>query len=249
GRGGDLAVAEFGGGYNTGPIQLNLSLGRTAGYQNNPLSGFSDFEGTYAVADLIGAIPGTPLTATLTGFNQWGELVSSRGYLNAGVPESYKGAANSRNTGGSVRIDWGDAFSWREMRVTPYAKFTAVHTSRDAFSEDGGTFPASFSKHYDTIREQAAGINISYAVTKSTALLATLEGVHRFEKGGSALEGEITGLSSFSVPGESYHRDWLRMSFGASTPVGPGQFTFSINATTRGEQASAWLATSFQVHF
>ena len=33
-RDGHLAVAEFGGGYNTGPVQVNLSLGRTAGHQN-----------------------------------------------------------------------------------------------------------------------------------------------------------------------------------------------------------------------
>jgi ubiquitin len=175
---GHLAVAEFGGGYNTGPVQVNVSLGRTAGYHDS-LSSFTDFEGTYLMADLIGFLPGTPLTATLSVFQQWGELVSSRGYLNAGTPESSRGCATSRNTGGGVRVDWGDALLWRGLHVTPYTKFTAVRTTLDAFAESGGSFPASFSKHNDTIREQAGGVNLTYDVTISTALLATLEGVHR----------------------------------------------------------------------
>lgn len=248
-RDGHLAAAEFGGGYNTGPIQVNLSLGHTSGHQNTALSGFTDFEGTYVMTDLIGAIPGTPLTVTLTGFQQWGDLVSSRSYLNAGSPESSRGAANSRNTGGGVRIDWSDALVWKGLHVTPYTKFTAINTILDAFSESGGAFPASVSKHQDTIREQAAGINLAYELTKSTALLATLEGVHRFEKNGSPWGGEVTGQSSFSVSGERYRRDWARMSFGVSTPVGPGKFTFSVNATTCGEEASAWVASSYQIHF
>lgn len=247
-RDGHLAVAEFGGGYHTGVVQVNVSLGRTAGHHDT-LSGFTDFEGTYLMTDLIGSLPGTPLTATLTVFQQWGELVSSRGYLNAGTPESSRGCANSRNTGGGVRVDWGDALLWRGLHVTPYTKFTTVSSTLDAFAESGGTFPASFYKHRDTIREQAGGVNFTYDVTKSTALLATLEGVHRFEKKGSSWEGEVTGLSSFSVSGKNYHRDWLRMSFGAITPVGPGKLTFSLNATTCGEEASSWFATAYQIHF
>lgn len=248
-RDGHLAAAELGGGYHTGPVQVNLSLGQTAGHQNTTLSGFTDFEGTYVIADLIGALPGTPLTATLTGFQQWGELVSSRGYLNAGSAESSRGFANSQNTGGGVRIDWSDALLWRGLHLTPYTKFTAIRTSLDAFSESGGTFPVSFSKHQDTIREQVVGINLVYEVTKSTALLTTLEGVHRFEKNGAPWEGDVIGQSAFRVSGDRYHRDWARMSFGVSTPVGPGKFTFYVNATTCGGHASSWLASSYQIYF
>ena len=248
-RDGHLAVAEFGFGYNTGPIQANLSLGRTAAHQRTPLSGFTDFEGTYLVTDFIGNVPETPLTATLTGFHQLGDLRSNRGYLNAGTPETSTGSTNSQNTGGGVRIDWGDAILWRGLHLTPYTKFTAVRTNLNAFSESGGTYPATFSSHQDTIREQATGINLAYELTKSTALLATLEGVHRFEKKGSPWEGKVTGLSSFSVSGDRYHRDWVRMSFGLSTPLGPGKCTFSVNATSSGDEASAWIASSYQIHF
>lgn len=248
-REGYLGASEIGGGYNTGPIQANLSLGRTFGQQDTAFSGSTEFEGTYAMAEAIGAIPGTPLTGTLSGFQQWGELTSKRGYLDGGALKYSSGSTTSATAGGGVRIDWGDALLWRGFHVSPYTKFSFINTSLEGFSEAGGTFPASFSKRRDTNREQSLGINLNYDVNRDIRLLTTMEGVHRFEREGSTTSGKVTGLSSFSLRGEEYRQNWLRTSLGISARMRGGTFTFSVNATTCGEQASAWLATAYQIHF
>ncbi|MEI6716030.1 MAG: ubiquitin-like protein [Verrucomicrobiota bacterium] len=246
---GYLGASEFGVGYNTGFVQSNLSLGRTLGHQITTLSGRSDFEGSYCITDFIGGIPGTPLTATLSGIYQWGNLDSRRGYRDGGALRHSEGSTTSGSFGGAARIDWSDAFLWKGVHFTPYTKFTAIETTLDSFSETGGTFPAFFSKRHDTVREQAAGINLNYDLNKTVTLLATIEGVHRFEKKGASIDGNVPGVAPFSFSGENYRQNWLRTGLGISARLGPGTFTLWVNATTSGEESNAWLATSYQIDF
>lgn len=246
---GYLGASELGFGYNTGFVQSNLSLGRTLGHQVTTLSGRSDFDGSYVITDFIGSIPGTPLTATLSGIYQWGNLDSKRGYRDGGALKHSEGSTSSGSLGGVVRIDWSDALLWKGVHFTPYTKFTAIETTLDSFSETGGTFPAFFSRRHDIVREQAAGINLSYDLNKTVTLLATIEGVHRFEKNGASIDGNVPGVAPFHFSGENYRQNWLRAGLGIGTRLGPGTLTVWVNATTNGEASSTWLATAYQIHF
>ena len=248
-RDGSLAVGEVGGGYNFGPVQTNLAVGKTTGLQNTDLGGSTNFDGTYLISDVIGAIPHTPLTGTLTGFFQKGRLDASRGYLNAGLPDMSRGSTHADTVGGAVRVDWADAVKFQGVSFTPYTKLSLTHTVVDAYTEVGGGFPAVYNRRNDTITDQALGVNTAYPLTKTLKLVTTLEGVHRYQGKGSTMDGTVTGISTFSLPGERYVETWLRGTVGVEYTVGKGVFVVSLNGTTRSETANAWLATSYQYHF
>jgi uncharacterized protein with beta-barrel porin domain len=135
------------------------------------------------------------------------------------------------------------------LQVTPFSKFSLVNTKIDAFSEVGGSFPAEFSRRNETIYEQSLGITFNYGLSQSVKLRAIVEGVHRFNEKGQGSEGKFAALPSLNTQGAEFRQDWLRTSFGVSAPLGPGIFSISANATTCGEQASAWLASSYQINF
>lgn len=248
-RNGYLGATEFGAGYNTGSLQTSFAVGWSFGKQEHGIAGFTRFEGAYVLGECIGKVPGTPLVATLSGLYQFGEIDSNRAYLDGTQWENSSGAANTRTTGGGLRVDWNNAFSWRGMKLTPFTKITLLHGEVDAFAEVGGTFPAIFSARSETLCDQSLGITVNCDLPKNVKVRAIVEGVHRFQDQGPDSEGNFASLPSLSIPGEQFQNTWLRASLGMSASVGPGTFAVSVNVTSRGEQASAWVASSYQIHF
>jgi len=248
-RDGSLGVGELGGGYNFGPLQANLAVGLTKGNQDTFLGGNADFDGAYIIADLIAPVPQTPLVATLTVFHQQGELHTKRGYLNAGLVNYASGSTDIATYGGAARLDWENAFAARGFSFTPYVKLSLTHTRMDGYVESGGFFPATYDARNDTTTELTVGVNMARPLTSRLTLRSKLEGVHRFEERGSSIDGEIAGVSTFSLPGDEYRQDWLRGAVGLDYATASGVFSVSINATSRGEASSVWLATSYQIHF
>jgi ubiquitin len=248
-RDGYLGATEFGVAHNTGPVQLGLSLGRAFGKQDYGGGGFTKFDGNYVLGECVGLLAGTPLTATLSGLFQAGDVDSRRTY-EAGADQAYStGSTGVLTAGGVFRLDWRDAVHWRGIQVTPFSKFTLVNTQVDAFAETGGTHPAEFSARNETVSEQSLGLTFQYGVSEHVKLRAMLEGVHRLDERGQGTEGRFATLPSVQIEGTEYRQNWLRTSFGVSMPLGRGVCAISANATSSGGQASAWLSSSYQVYF
>jgi len=180
---------------------------------------------------------------------EWGDLNVHRHYANAGVVDESHGSTSNPTTGGSVRLDWVNAFTPARVQISPYTKLTLSRSKVDAFSENGGAYPATYSSRTETTTEQTLGVNLTRPLTKKLTALATVEGTHRFQKWGAPLDGSVPGLSNFTVAGERFRQDWLRVTVGFETPVGPGTFTAAVNATTPGEQTTVWFSTGYQIHF
>jgi hypothetical protein len=93
------------------------------------------------------------------------------------------------------------------------------------------------------------GVNTDYPLTKTLKLVTTLEGIHRYQGDGSSIDGTVTGVSTFSLPGEHYTKNWMRGTVGVEYTMGKSVLSVSINGTTRSEAASTWVASSYQYHF
>lgn len=249
GRDGYLGATEFGVAHNTGAVQFGLSLGSAFGRQDSESGGFTKFEGNYVLGEGIAFVSGTPLVATVSGLYQIGDIASNRGYDVASNRVYSAGSSGVRTTGGVLRLDWKDAVLWKGLQVTPFSKFSLVNTKIEAFSEIGGSFPAEFSGRDETIYEQSLGITFNYGIAPSVRLRAIVEGVHRFNERGQGSEGKFAALPSLNTQGPQFRQEWLRTSLGVSAALGPGIFSISANATTCGEQASAWAASSYQINF
>lgn len=241
-RNGDLGLAEIGWGRNLGPMQLNLSIGKTwakqALLQNNKIKA----EGTYFHAEALIPVGGS-FWATLGGVGLWGGAdLRRRGIADIHLPDT-------ETWGLRGRIDWESAINIDRVNLTPYADLSYSETRIDAHTEPFFFGPIRINSSKEKITELRLGLNASQPLSGSTRLLGSLEAVHRFERNGPRNSGQILGFGSFDLPGRDYKQDWLRVCAGIEGRLGDGVASIMLNATTAGEAPSVWLAATWQMRF
>lgn len=250
-RDGSTRLAEFGVGHNFGPVQLNLSLGKTWANQNLVNNGDVDASGTYLM--LEGIIPVSAahgVYTTLGAYHLWGEADIRRGYLNADTQEYSDAAPDSTTWGVKVRVDWENAFTAGTTRFSPYADLSYTHSTLDAYTETGGGFPARFDERKDSITELRAGLNSATPIQGSRLDFVTnLEAVHRFDSTSTGASGEVIGQFAFDLAGEDYDQNWIKAGLGVEGQLGNGRLTAMLNGTTTGSAPSTWLAVSYSLPF
>lgn len=249
-RDGSFGLPEIGGCHRFQQnVQGSLSLGRTSSRQNLVFNGQSDVDTTYGVAELLGNLPGTNLWPSAALLYQYGDADARRGYLNAGVPDYSSGRPDVQTTALRLRMDWENAANLGIVKLTPYTDVSFARTRIDAYTEDGGGFPARFDARTEKTTELRLGVDAARALSSAATLLGRLEAAHRFEKHGASTSGTALGLFSFDFPRQQYKRDWLRAGVGVEAKLGNGVASIILNATTQGAVPSYWLNMSYQVAF
>ncbi len=252
GRNGDLGLAEVGFGHNLGVAQVNLSLGQTWAKQNLTLNGQAKTDGTYLLAEAlmpVVALGGGKLWATVGGYGHWASADLRRGYLNAGVQTASNGAPDVDTWGLRARLDWDNAWRVAGTDVAPYVDLSYSEAKLAAYTETGGGFPARFDARKDKATELRLGVSAAKPITGSMQLVGMLEAAHRFERSGARTSGNVIGLFGFDLAGTANQRDWLRAGVGVEGQVGAGKGSVMVNATTKGEVPSYWLAVNWQMVF
>lgn len=250
-RDGTLGLVEAGAGWNSGAVQINAALGRTWTRETLALSGRAATDYTYVMAEAL-----LPLTRqreyglwlAVGGYGGWGEADIRRGYLNAGTPDASKAQPDTNIWGVRAHLEWDGAWRPGAARFSPYADLSYAQAKLDGYTESGGSFPARFDTRREDSTEARVGVNMRYAL-KGVQLVGLAEGVHRFEEEGAPTTGQMLGLFGFSFPGQAYRQDWLHAGAGIETRLAGGLFSVMLNATTRGEAASTWLAASWVATF
>ncbi len=247
-RSGDLGLAEVGGGLNLGPVQLNLSLGQTWAKQNLALKGQAKADGTYLMAEALIPISGD-LWATVDGYGHQGNADLRRGYMNAGLQDASTGKPRVDTWGLRARLDWENAVTLAGADLTPFADLIYSKAKLDGYTETGGGFPARFDARKDKATELRLGLNASKPILDNARILGTLEAAHRFENSGAHTVGQVVGLFGFDLAGPAVKQDWLRAAVGVEGKLADGMASLTLNATTKGEALSTWLAASWQMAF
>lgn len=251
-RDGSLGVAEIGGGYNFGPAQINLSIGKNWAKQELAFSGNVDADGQYVM--LEGIIPVSEehgLFATIGTYGQWGSTDIRRGYLNGGgTADSSFASPDTRTWGVRARLDWDNAIAVKDVGFSPYVDVNYAHSHMDGYTETGGGLPARFDTRNEHTSELHAGVNAAMPIAAtSLQLVANLEAAHRFNDRGANTSGEVLGLFSFNLPGQSYQSTWLKGGVGVEGLLCKGKASLMLNGTTRSNMPNAWLAASYQLTF
>ena len=250
GNDGDLGVVEVG--YARGindQVMVKLALGRTYSRQDTVFDGNTQVDGTYLMPEIIAKLSGTPLYASFSGYVNAGEADIKRGYDNAGTREYGRGSADTRTTAVRARLDWLDAVESGNTAFTPFTSVTYTRTKVDAYSETGGAFPANWNSRSENSTEARLGLDAVHGLDDKLNLLGRLEGVHRFSDTGAAASGDVAGLFGFSLPGQTYKRNWLRAAVGLEGKVGKGTGSLMINGSTQSDSAKYWLAASYKMDF
>jgi outer membrane autotransporter protein len=245
---GNLALGEVGAGYNFGPVQANVALGRTWTNQNLAANGDMNADGSYLWAEALAPLHGN-LWGVLGGYYQWGDANVHRGYRNAGTPDTSTGSPDTRTWGIRGRLEWDGAAKPGGVSLSPYGELSYLHTHMDAYMEQGGGFPVA----YDALEQHATdlrlGMNAAYPLSDRTQLLGLLAAVHRFNSWADPISGDVIGLFPFELPATAYNQNWLRAGLGVSAHLGFGVASLMVNATTEGQAPSAWVAATYQVPF
>lgn len=250
-RDGDIGLAEIGGGYNFGPAQVNISMGKTWANQDLINSGKVDNDGKYLMIESILPLSETNgVYGTLSAFRHWGDVDINRGYNVMGLANYSSADVDSRTWGLRARVDWENAHTIGTTRLSPYADLSHTKTSLDSYTETGGDFPAYFDSRKDSITELRAGLNSAMPIKNSGFDFVTnIEAAHRFDDHARNTTGQVIGLSDFSLAGQNYDQNWFKGGLGVEGKLGNGKALLMLNGTTEGEMPSSWLAASYQLTF
>jgi outer membrane autotransporter protein len=187
---------------------------------------------------------------TLSAQAAFGNASLRRGYITGiNTWDSSTGNADQNAWGVMLRLDWENALRFDSANVTPYLDVTYSKSKLDAYAESGGSFPASFEARTDKSTELRLGLNADYPLTGSLRLLGTVEAIHRFEKTSSNIRGQVPGIVSFDIVGQTNERNWERFGIGVEDKLAGGVASIYLNVTTKGEAPNAWLAASWKWAF
>lgn len=250
GNDGNLGSVEFG--YARGvsnQVMVKLALGRTYSKQDTVFGGRTKMDGTYLMPEVIAKIAETPLHASFSAYYNWGDAEITRGYANAGTREYARGSADTSTAAVRARLDWLDAVKAGNTAFTPYTSVTYTRTKIDAYTEAGGAFPARWNSRSEHATEARLGVDLAHRVSDKLDVLGRLEGVHRFSDTGATARGDVAGLYGFSLPGQTYKRNWLRTTVGVEGKFGAGTGSLTLNVSNQGDATMHWLAASYSVDF
>lgn len=249
-RHGDVKLGEVGAGYNFGGFQVNAAFGLAGFDQKTLLGGRTDIDAGYVKLEALAPLYRTGdggLWLVMTGAGLWGDADFRRNYLvNGGLVDRSAGSANVVGYGARARLQWENLLP----HVSPYGEMSYTHVCMGAYTETGGAFPASFDKRCDDFTEARIGLDATLPMTENFRLIGTVEGIHRFEKHGSSVSGQLVGLGGgFTLPGARFQQSWLRGGAGFEVDISASTLSVMANATTSGESANAWIAANWRVNF
>ena len=248
-RDGKIGLAEMGLGRNFGPVQVNVSLGHTWASQKFDFNGKASSKGFYVMAEGLVPLSSNGLWGVLSLYTQRTDSTLRRGYLNAGNPDMSEGRPDVNAWGIRGRLQFDGLWQVASTRISPYLDLSHTSAKIDAYTETGGGFPARFDSRRDKATEMRLGLDGETALNDNVRLITVVEGVHRFERKGDTIKGEVVGLFPFELDGQKYKRTWLRGAVGLEGEVLTGTGSLMLNATTSGSAASAWVAASWKKAF
>lgn len=247
-RSGTIGLAEIGVGYNFGPIQLNAAYGETWAKQHLPLSSDVGLDGYFLMAEAITSIyPNVWLT--LGAFSHRGQLDTTRGYVTTAGTEFSRGDSDSDTTGWRARADWENLITSADISLSPYIDVTRVASSIDGYTEVGGSFTAQFNKKKDKYTDYRLGFNARKRLTSSVDLIGTMEGVWRDRSGNATVSGQLAEAINFSQETADSSESWARAAIGLEGKIANGVGAITVNATSKGEAANAWIAANWRYVF
>lgn len=249
-RDGSFGLAEIASGYNFGSIQTNIGLGKTWGKQDLSNDGKTDADGDYLLAEAL--IPLYPLGhgevwASVTTLYHWGDIDIRRGYLNAGLVDTSSGDTDSRTWSIRTRLDWDEAVRLADVTISPYVSLSYSDTKVDSYTETTGGFPADFNNIHTESKELRLGVDTQKQLTGQTKLIGLLETVRRFDEE-STIRGSVEGISAFDFKQDN-EDNWVRAGVGIEHTLPQGKFSLMLNATSKANTPSSWLAMSWQQMF
>jgi hypothetical protein len=242
-------LAEVGACKDFGTARFGVGVGQAWTQQNLSLNGSARYNGQYLLMEGAKAFE-NGLQPSVTGYFGRFDSNMSRHYMNGAAVDSSDGKANSTSYAIRAKLDWKDAKTIGSFSLSPYAAYTWSKSKLDAYTETGGGFPAYFAASSWTTNDIRVGSAAKTALSPKTDLRLGAEVAHRFENNTSGVNGNVIGLSSFSLPGQQIKQSWTRATVDVDHRINDKvAFTAGANTATNGGDASWGVTAGLRANF
>lgn len=244
----DMALAEAGACQDIGNTRIGAGVGYASARQDWALGGSAKFTSQYFIAEAATRI-GNSYEASLLGYYGKVSTELNRNYQNGAAVDTSSAQPDADAIALRARLDWKNAATLGRFSLSPYAIYSWMKTSLDAYTETGGGFPATYAAatwRSSDLRLGAAGKAV---LSESTDLRIGLEAAHRFDDSTNGVSGTANSLP-FNLQGADIDQTWARVTvdadhrFSSSTVLSVG-----ANAASSGGDPSWGVTAGIRTRF
>ncbi len=247
-----VTTGEIGASTTFGNMVAGLAAGHGSQNQDLIYGGSAHVAGNYILGEIDARLPGTQgiLSAVVLAGN-W-QANTYRGYTTGSGTQFSSGSTGLSSQSLRLRYDGPALRLMNRWEASPFASFTVMRTTADAYAETGGSFPAHFDAQAHTSQEARLGLTTKYILGTDTSLLLTGEWIHRFDATTATLTGNdvLHGALPFSAAGLPVTRDQARVGVDVDHKLNTDTLlNFSVHAASNGQSPDFSAALSIRRAF
>jgi len=247
-----MTSGEIGVSQTYGDFVLGIAAGHASLNQDLLLGGSASISGNYLLAEADYRLADKESIASLVLLRGDYDATASRGYvLGGGVLDASRGSTGLKTSSARLRLDGPTQKFVSAISATPFVSYTVTRTTADAYTETGGSFPASFAAQEHTAQEGRLGVTAKVVASPSTTLLFTAEWIHRFDNAGDGISGtNLATSSAFAVGGIVPTANQARFGFDIDHKLSADTLlNFSVHAAGVGPSSDVSAALSIRRAF
>lgn len=251
----DNSDAEIGAvsfGYNYGPGQFNISVGKVLSKQDLVSGGRAKSNGSYVNLDYIVPSNIAPnVFLTYGAFLYRGAMDTSRAFDNNGTMATASGSNDVDAVNLSVRLDAIDYINVGSAgTISAFAEYSYNKTSAAAYTETGtSSFNASYAAQEFGNKEIRLGGYYKHLINDRMNVVSNLELVRRSDFQNDNKSGELAGIE-FDLANLERKQTWAKYGLGFDYSFDDDKAVdVTLYGTTTGAGASNWLSMTYKVDF
>jgi probable HAF family extracellular repeat protein len=245
-----MTSGEIGVSQTYGDFVLGIAAGHASLNQDLLFGGSASISGNYLLAEADYRLPDRESIVSLVLLRGDYDADATRGYATGSGTDASRGSTGLKTSSARLRLDGPAQKFISALTATPFISYTATRTTADAYTETGGSFPASFGTQEHTAQEGRLGVTAKYAASPSTTLLLTAEWIHRFDDAGSGLTAISSTMGTLTAAGIAPTEDQARLGFEVDHRLSADTLlNFSVHAAATGPSSDVSAALSIRRAF
>lgn len=245
-----MTSGEIGVSQAYGDFVLGIAAGHASLNQDLLFGGSASIAGNYLLAEADYRLPDRESIVSLVLLRGDYDADATRGYATGSGNDTSSGSTGLKTSSARLRFDGPAQQLTGSFSATPFISYTATRTTADAYTETGGSFPASFGAQEHTAQEGRLGLTTKFVASPSTTLLFTAEWIHRFDDAGSGLTATSSTMGTLTAAGIAPNADQARFGFEVDHRLSADTLlNLSVHAAATGPSSDVSAALSVRRAF
>ena len=245
-----MTSGEIGVSQTYGDFVLGIAVGHASLNQDLLFGGSASIAGNYLLAEADYRLPDRESIVSLVLLRGDYDADATRGYATGSGNDTSTGSTGLKTSSARLRFDGPAQQLTGSFSATPFISYTATRTTANAYTETGGSFPASFGAQEHTAQEGRLGVTAKYVAVAGTTLLFTAEWIHRFDDAGSGLTATSSTMGTLTAAGIAPTADQARFGFEVDHRLSADTLlNLSVHAAATGPSSDVSAALSIRRAF